>query len=286
MKERRISHSFSPTTNTAKGEEMALDPLPDDLTSHKVVQLKVNLSLLPLFSSNLPHQQLTPSSSLSQELLKERSLPVSGTKAQLISRLQENDLKQEDRERENGDDLQQDTETNDKGEKRRTSEEGAVEREGKRIKSDQDDEMGNRDEEEATSTSRAIQEEVEEKERPVNETISAAGGKEGETRNEGNRSTNGHEAITALNQEVVVEEGTSERQEVGEEIANVQDEAEEAANTGEEEEDDLDYSFPTSNEEEQDSSSRPTDMYLDTVSLTISLLNLTFPEVILVCVRG
>lgn len=39
---------------------MALDPLPDDLTSHKVVQLKVNLSLVSLFSSNFPHRQLTP----------------------------------------------------------------------------------------------------------------------------------------------------------------------------------------------------------------------------------
>jgi len=248
---------------------MALDPLPDDLTSHKVVQLKVNLSLLSLFSSNLPHQQLTPSSSLSQELLKERSLPVSGTKAQLISRLQENDLKQEDRERENGDDLQQDTETNDKGEKRRPLEQGAVEREGKRIKLDQDEEMGNRDDEEATLKSTAIHEEVEEKERPVNETIST-GEKEGAIQ-EGvstNEVENGSNANTAIvsttREEAAVEEGNQERREEGEKMAEQQDEAE---NQPEEEEEIADYSFPA----DGDASSRPTDMYLDTVSPTLYL---------------
>lgn len=165
--------------------------------------------------------------------------------------------------------MQQDTETNDNGDKRRPLEAEGEERQGKRIKSDQDEEMGNRDEKEATTTSPAIREKDEEKERPVNETIST-GEKEGaiqegvstnEVENGSNRNT---AIVSTTREEAAVEEGNQERREEGEKMAERQDEAE---NQSEAEEDIADYSFPA----DGDASSRPTDMYLDTVSPTLYL---------------
>ena len=250
---------------------MALDPLPQDLASHKVVQLKVRLLSLSL-SSN-PHQSNSPPLS-TQELLKERSLPVSGTKAQLISRLQENDTNQ-DRERENGEQLQEDTETNDKGDKRRPlqdeQEDGERENKRARVGEEVDQELENPNEEDKVAvpsfdSAPALKTIEEQKGRPVNESIVAEEGEGaiqgGETKDTEN-SSNGHEAVISTNQEVVAEEGTTERQEAGEKMVERQDEVAQKKEEKEEEEEVPDYSFT----EEDDSSSRPTDMYLDTVCI-------------------
>ena len=198
--------------------------------------------------------------------------------------MQENDTNQ-DRERENGEQLQEDTTTTQEGDKRRPlQDEREDQRENKRARvgEEVDQELENPNEEDKVAvpsfdSAPALKTIEEQKGRPVNESIGAEEGQGaiqgGETKETENGS-NGHEAVISTNQEVVVEEGTTERQEEGEKMVERQDEVAQKKEEKEEEEEVPDYSFP----EEDDSSSRPTDMYLDTVrrfSLSLLLLKLT-----------